>query len=159
MGVGHGPHALSRRHAPPTAGFDEFCQLVTSSRVAGAIVDAAEEPRTDADQPRRDVTVERDIPFDGAVQSRFRRRVVTIAPGSARPYHEDEWRDAVVLIGRGRVDFVCDAGGTRSFGQGDVVYMVGLPLRTLRNAGVEPVVLVAISRETNEASSDLDGVS
>ena len=107
---------------------------------------------------RREVTVDADIPFEGAVPSRFRRRVVTIAPGSARPYNEDEWRDAVVLIGRGRVDFVCEAGGTRSFGQGDVVYMVGLPLQTLRNSGDEPVVLVAISRETNEASSDRGGV-
>jgi hypothetical protein len=80
------------------------------------------------------------------VPPRFERRVVTIAPGGARPYDEAEWRDALVLIEQGHVDLECAAGGHRTFGRGDMLWFDGLSLRTLRNRGDGPAVLVAISR-------------
>jgi hypothetical protein len=77
---------------------------------------------------------------------RFERRVVTIAPGDARPYVEDEWRDALVLVEQGDVDLECSAGGHRTFGRGDMLWFDGLSLLTLRNRGDGPAVLVAIAR-------------
>jgi hypothetical protein len=77
---------------------------------------------------------------------RFERRVITIAPGEARSYDQDDWRDALVLIEQGDVDLECFAGGHRTFGRGAMLWFDGLSLRTLRNRGDEPAVLVAISR-------------
>lgn len=82
----------------------------------------------------------------GALPPWTERRVVTIDPGEARPYLEDEWRDALVIIESGSVDLECRAGSHRTFGKGDLLWLVGVPLRTLRNHGPDAVVLVAISR-------------
>lgn len=76
----------------------------------------------------------------------FERRVITIAPGTARPYAEDEWRGALVVIETGDVDLECTAGGRRTFGPGDMLWFDGLSLRALRNRGDQSAVLVAISR-------------
>lgn len=82
----------------------------------------------------------------GALPPWTERRVVTIDPGEARPYVEDEWRDALVVIEAGSVDLECVAGSHRTFGKGDLLWLVGIPLRMLRNRGPDAVVLVAISR-------------
>jgi 8-oxo-dGTP pyrophosphatase MutT (NUDIX family) len=74
------------------------------------------------------------------------RRVITLASGEARPYLEADWRDSLVIIERGTIDIECLAGSHRAFGPGDLLWLVGLPLRTLRNLGPGPTVLVAISR-------------
>jgi hypothetical protein len=34
----------------------------------------------------------------------LRVRTITLAPGSERPFDEDEWRDALVLVERGRIE-------------------------------------------------------
>jgi 8-oxo-dGTP pyrophosphatase MutT (NUDIX family) len=75
-----------------------------------------------------------------------KRRVITIGAGEARPYVEAEWVDSLVIIERGSVEIECLAGSHRRFGKGDLLWLVGLPLRTLRNDGNEDTVLVAISR-------------
>lgn len=43
---------------------------------------------------------------------RFDRRVVTLAPGEARPYVSAEWCDALVVVEDGRVELE-DLGGDR----------------------------------------------
>ncbi|WP_219412551.1 hypothetical protein [Pseudonocardia nigra] len=78
--------------------------------------------------------------------SSFVTRVVTIAPADSRPYVESEWRDALVVVECGEVDLECRAGGHRRFGRGAVLSLTGLGLRALHNTGLEPVVLVAVSR-------------
>lgn len=72
--------------------------------------------------------------------------MITIAPGDARPYVEAEWLDSLVVIEQGSIEIECLAGSHRRFGRGDLLWLVGLPLRTLRNDGSEDTVLVAISR-------------
>jgi hypothetical protein len=76
----------------------------------------------------------------------FDRRVITLPPGSARPYVEGEWRDALVVIEQGEIDLECSGGGHRTFGRGDMLWFVGLSLRAVHNRGTEPAVLVAVSR-------------
>jgi hypothetical protein len=77
---------------------------------------------------------------------RFALRVVVVAPGDDRAYHEAEWRDAIVVVEHGEIELECLRGGRRSFGSGTVLWLAGLPLRTLSNRGSEPVVLSAVSR-------------
>jgi hypothetical protein len=76
----------------------------------------------------------------------FQLRVVAVAPGDERAYEEAEWRDSLVVVEQGAVELECLSGKRVRFEHGDVLSLVGLPLRTLRNRGDELVVLAAVSR-------------
>jgi quercetin dioxygenase-like cupin family protein len=76
----------------------------------------------------------------------FRARTVTIRPGDTRPYDEQDWRDALVVVECGAVVVECHAGGRRTFGEGDVLWLTGVGARALHNEGQESAVLVAVSR-------------
>jgi hypothetical protein len=76
----------------------------------------------------------------------FELRVAALAPGRTRPYDEADWRDALVVVERGEVELECLGGSRVRFGRGDVLWLVGLPLRALHSRGREPTVLVAVSR-------------
>jgi hypothetical protein len=78
--------------------------------------------------------------------SRFVRRRFVLDPGVSCPSDDAQWRDAIVLVERGDVDLECTAGGRRRFSAGAVLWLAGISLRALHNVGIEPVVLVAISR-------------
>jgi quercetin dioxygenase-like cupin family protein len=84
--------------------------------------------------------------LDGPVPPRFRLRGVTLAPGSSRPFREEEWDDALVVVERGELELECNAGGRRRFGAGAVMWLQGMNLRTLHNPGAEATVLSAVSR-------------
>jgi hypothetical protein len=73
-------------------------------------------------------------------------RVVVVAPGRGRAYDAAEWRDALVLVERGRIELWGPAGGRLGFGAGEVLWLDGLTLERLHNPGREPAVLVAVSR-------------
>jgi hypothetical protein len=76
----------------------------------------------------------------------FVARSVTVAAGCERPYELSEWADAIVLVQEGAIELEC-LGGTRScFGTGALLCFDSLPLRTLRAAGGEPALLIAVSR-------------
>ena len=82
------------------------------------------------------------------VADRFVRRQVVLGPGDRRPYDQKEWDDALVIVKRGEVDLECRNGGRMRFIAGDMLWLTGLPLRSLRNPGPGPVVLVAIARRS-----------
>jgi hypothetical protein len=73
-------------------------------------------------------------------------RVLALAPGEQRPYDEDEWRDALVVVESGQLELECSAGGRRRFPAGSILWMSGLPLRALHNDGAEPTLVAAVSR-------------
>jgi CRP-like cAMP-binding protein len=77
---------------------------------------------------------------------RFDLRRTTLAPGLERPFDEDEWRDALVVVESGEIEISCQDGGCRRFVRGDVLFFEGLRLRSLANRRQEPVVLVSVSR-------------
>ncbi len=74
------------------------------------------------------------------------RTSVTIDPGDVRPYDEEEWRDALVIVEQGEVVLECTRGGFTTFRAGDVMWLSDIPLRRMHNYGVEPTVIVAVSR-------------
>jgi hypothetical protein len=77
----------------------------------------------------------------------FARRTVTVPPGAAPAYDPGDWRGALVLVARGRVELVGEGGTRAAFRTGAVLALDGLALRALRNpSAVEPAVLVAIAR-------------
>jgi quercetin dioxygenase-like cupin family protein len=76
----------------------------------------------------------------------FELRVVSVAPGGERPYDEDEWRDALVVVERGEIELEASAGDCLRCGPGSVLWLFGLPLRALHNRGTEPALVVAVSR-------------
>lgn len=76
----------------------------------------------------------------------FDHRLVKIPVGAAVAYVEDDWRGAIVVVERGVVELEALDGERHCFGDGDLIWLDGVRLRVLRNAGGQPVVLVAISR-------------
>ena len=76
----------------------------------------------------------------------FVLKVLTLAPASEEPYREADWADAIVIVEHGELEIECQAGGRKSFRPGSILWLAGLPLRTLRNRGQEPVVVTAVSR-------------
>jgi hypothetical protein len=78
--------------------------------------------------------------------SKFAVRQILVATGSEYAYHESEWSDALIVVERGTIDLECRDGSRRSFMSGDVLFLSGLPLRKLRNNGLEPVLLISVAR-------------
>jgi hypothetical protein len=76
----------------------------------------------------------------------FEQRTIAVAPGCERAFVEAEWRDALVVVERGEIELESLGGACRSFRRGDVLSLVGLRLRALHNRGLEPALLLAVSR-------------
>jgi hypothetical protein len=76
----------------------------------------------------------------------FAVRAVAVAPGGERAYGESEWLDAIVWVERGEIELRGAGGTRRRFVSGEVIWLEGVPLRTLHNPGAEPAVLRAVSR-------------
>jgi len=73
------------------------------------------------------------------------RRVV-VPPGAERLFVEAEWRDAIVVVESGGLELESSTGIRWRFGRGDVLWLIGLPLRALHASGRTPTVLMAVSR-------------
>ena len=76
----------------------------------------------------------------------FEVRAVAMEAGITRIYNEAEWRDALVLVARGEIELESLRGESCRFGRGSILCLVGLQLRAIRSRGLEPTVLVAVSR-------------
>lgn len=81
-----------------------------------------------------------------ALPPRYARRVTAVPAGRSLDYTATDWRDALVVITGGEIELE-DANGHRTrFRSGDMLALVGLPLRALHSVGTDPAKLVAISR-------------
>jgi glyoxylate utilization-related uncharacterized protein len=76
---------------------------------------------------------------------------ITLGPDTQRPSRPIDWAGAVVFIEQGQLEVACAAGERHTFGDGDLLPLGRLPLRTLRNTGHEPVRLVAVRRHGDES--------
>jgi quercetin dioxygenase-like cupin family protein len=88
----------------------------------------------------------RPVFLGGRVPRGFQIRRIVFPPGAERAYDEAEWKDAIVVVESGKLELECSGGSRRRVGRGDVLWLIGLPLRGLRNRGAVPAVLVAVSR-------------
>jgi hypothetical protein len=82
-------------------------------------------------------------------RSGFERRMVRIPAGCDRAYDESEWEDELVIVVCGAVELVGLSGRRWPFGRGAILWLQGLPLRALHNAGEETAVLMTVSRPMN----------
>ena len=80
----------------------------------------------------------------------FDLRLVAIPAGESRPFVAGEWADALVVVEQGAVELECDRGGRRPFATGAVMFLTGLPLRTIHNPGPEAALLAAVSRTAHK---------
>ena len=71
---------------------------------------------------------------------------MAVAPGRERAYDEAEWRGALVILARGRIELEGLSGARRTFAAGAALWLDGLPLRALHNHGREPAVMITFTR-------------
>jgi hypothetical protein len=86
--------------------------------------------------------------------SSFDRRVVQIPPQSALPFEPVEWRDALVVVARGAVEVETESGQRQLFGNGALIWLDRMPVRVLRNPGIETTVLGAVARRRSQSTGD-----
>lgn len=72
--------------------------------------------------------------------------MVTLAPGTSRRFDTADWADALVVLKSGELELEALSGYRVRLQPGAIFWLAGLPLRCLRNPGLEPAVLFAISR-------------
>jgi quercetin dioxygenase-like cupin family protein len=72
-------------------------------------------------------------------------RRIQIAAGDELAFEAADWRDSIVFVLNGRLEFEC--GGIRwSLASGAILSLDGLAPRRLENRGREAVLLIAVSR-------------
>jgi quercetin dioxygenase-like cupin family protein len=89
--------------------------------------------------------------IDAPLPPGFERRTIVYAPGAEVPFDEEDWRGVLVVVRQGELELERRAGGRRRFGPGSILWAEGLALRWLRNPGIAPTVLVAVSRRARPA--------
>jgi len=80
------------------------------------------------------------------VPAGFEVLLYLIAPGAVRPYRAEDWRDALVVLERGVVELHGTDGGRLRLAPGAVLFLCGLPLRSLANPGSELALLSGVVR-------------
>lgn len=92
------------------------------------------------------VTTEDPPTLPGSDRPGFRRAVLRIDPGDRRPYRPSDWADSLVVIETGELDLETASGVRHTCRAGDVLWLAGLPLRSLVNRGAVPVVITVVRR-------------
>jgi hypothetical protein len=81
-----------------------------------------------------------------SVSDELVKQIVVLPPGGTLDYDAAQWRDSLVEVECGFVTIQLHGGGERRYGTGDVFWLQGDPVRTLRNPGIGTTILVAVSR-------------
>jgi hypothetical protein len=84
----------------------------------------------------------------GPLPDGFERWIVSLSPGQVRVSSAAEWSGALIVVDAGTVEVGCFAGATTTFATGDVLALSCLPLRWLRNPGLDDARIVAVRRST-----------
>ena len=96
-------------------------------------------------------------PARASVRRQFAVRHVTIAPNTELAVEAADWRDAIVVVERGRLEVECGDGNRTTFTTGAILCLDGLGTGTLRNRGGDPVQLLALSRARSPAREKRGG--
>ena len=73
-------------------------------------------------------------------------RVVTLDANSQIAYDPADWTDAIIEVDAGTIEIETRDGATIQFPSGSVLWLIGLPVRTLRNPTTTPAILITASR-------------
>lgn len=76
----------------------------------------------------------------------FVTTTLMIPAGGSRLYRDEDWHDALVLVGRGALELRCRDGRRFRFGRGEFLFLAGLPLVTLHGCGSAATVLTSLRR-------------
>jgi len=76
----------------------------------------------------------------------FAVRRVRLDAGSSHAYEPTEWRRALVVVERGRLELEWRGGARLGFAAGDVLCLDGLDLVALRSAGAAPTRLLVVKK-------------
>ena len=83
----------------------------------------------------------------GRDPTRFRRRIVELAPAEELALDAAAWQEAIVFLTDGEVELECTHGVCQRFACGAILCLAP-PVRLLRNSGDAPARLLAVSRRT-----------
>jgi hypothetical protein len=81
-----------------------------------------------------------------SVSDKLTKQIVVLPPACTLDYDEGQWRDSLIEVECGVVTIQLRDGRATAYGAGDVFWLDGLPVRTLRNPGIGTTLLVAMSR-------------
>ena len=73
-------------------------------------------------------------------------RLVSIPREGRLTYEPSQWAGALVIVEAGEIELECRNGAGACFGAGSVLFLEGLGLSAVRNAGDEPALLSAVAR-------------
>jgi hypothetical protein len=71
-----------------------------------------------------------------------------LGPGEIRASGPAEWSGALVVVDTGAIEVGCFAGASATFVAGDILALSCLPVRWLRNAGLDEARIIAVRRST-----------
>jgi hypothetical protein len=86
----------------------------------------------------------------GPLPEGFSRRVIRLEHGVEVGLEPEAFANALVIVERGSLELECRDGTSARFGRGSMIPIGLLPVDRLRSVGPGPVVLVAVSRATDE---------
>ena len=86
----------------------------------------------------------------------FRRRLTVVPAGASIPYEASHWAGALVVVERGEIDLEGLSGSRCRFVAGDILWLAGLPLRSLCNRGPVDALLAAVSRASDAADGGVE---
>jgi hypothetical protein len=91
--------------------------------------------------------------FGGQLPSWVDVRIFAIAPGGERAYRAREWRNALVVVERGQLELRSLDDTRWHFERGATLFLAGLPIRALRNNGLETALICALSRAADRTAA------
>ena len=80
----------------------------------------------------------------------FSSLVYMVPPGREVDLEPDRLPDAIAIVEQGELELEWPDGVCRRFGRGSMIPIARLPAAHLRSVGPGPLVLVAVSRGTDE---------
>ncbi len=92
--------------------------------------------------------------FPESLPEGFSRRVFRAAPGREFRLEPARVPDAILVVEQGELELECRTGACRRFGRGSMIPIARLPVAHLRSVGTRPLVLVAVSRASDEFLRD-----
>jgi hypothetical protein len=92
--------------------------------------------------------------FRDPLPTGFTRHVLRVAPGLQLDLEASRVPDAIVIVAEGVVELECRSGTRRRFARGSMIPIARLPLAHLRSIGADPLVLVAVSRASLQATDE-----